>query len=161
MKKEFYKTPTTIGAALVIIGFLLPWVSFSFGPMTMSVSGYDIPKLGEMFSGLKRSFDEGKASSGNQLYYVLYLIPLLAGYLIYSEYKNIKKYFVPAKVVIFLLSGFVIYKLAFLGGSISENLQQGGIGLWISVGGGIYLLVQAVKEFGTQRIPASKDSNTS
>lgn len=146
MNKEFYKTQTSIGAALAIIGFILPWVSM--GPFG-SISGWDIPKVAEMFSGMARSFSRDEVSSGTQLYYLLYLIPILSGYLLYGEYKDSKKFFVPAKIVIFLLSAFVVYKLSDIGkGGIFE---RAGVGLWITVVGSIYLLIQAIKELQTAK----------
>jgi hypothetical protein len=155
MNKEFYKTPTSIGAALAIIGFLLPWVSL--GPFG-SISGYDIPKVAEMFSGMASIFNRGEVSSGSQFYYILYLIPLLSAYLLYGEYNGSKKFFAPAKIIIFLLSAFVVYKLDSLGnGSIFE---KAGIGLWITVGGSIYLLIKAIKEFQTSpAITTTEDEN--
>lgn len=140
MNKEFYKTPTSIGAVLVIIGFILPWVSF--GPF--AISGYEIPKVAETFSGMGRSFSSGEASSGTLLYYLLYLIPLLSGYLLYCEYKRNKNFFSPAKFMIFLLSAFVVYKLSSMG-EVSI-FKMAGIGLWITFGGSVYLLIQAIKE---------------
>jgi len=147
MNKEFYKTATSIGAALVIIGFFLPWVSM--GPFSMS--GYDIPKIAEMFSGMARN----EASSGAQLYYILYLIPLLSGYLLYSEYKGSNKFFILVKIIVFLLVAFVIYKLSTLGNN-KGIFEISGFGLWVTVAGSIYLLIQAIKEF---KKPATVNTN--
>lgn len=140
MNKEFFKTQTSIGAALAIIGFVLPWVSL--GPF--SISGYEIPKVAEMFSGLERSFSDGEASSGTQLYYILYFIPLLSGYLLYGEFKGSKKYFTQAKLTIFSLTAIVVYKLSTF--DEVNIFEVAGLGLLLTFGGSIYLLIQAIKE---------------
>ena len=144
MNKEFYKTKTGIGAFIVLIGFLLPWVSL--GPFG-SISGYDIPKFAEIASGMGRSFQRGEAASGTQFYYILYLIPLLSCYLLYGEYKKKNKFFNPVKIIIFLLTAFVVFKLSTMGkGGLFE---KAGIGLWITFGGSIYLLIQSIKQLQT------------
>ena len=142
MNKEFYKTQTSIGAIIVIVGFFLPWISM--GPF--SFSGYDAPKLAEMFSGMERSMRHGNNSSGTQFYYILYFIPLLSGYLLYGEYKGEKKYFNPAKIAIFLLCAFVILKLSLMDGH--QNIFEiAGIGIWVTFGGSVFLLIKLIKEF--------------
>jgi hypothetical protein len=143
MKKEFYKTNTSIGAILVIIGFLLPWISFGI----FNLSGYDIPKLIEMSRGVSNIFQQqDKEFSYTQLYYFLYVLPLLGGYLLYNEYNQTSKFVTLSKSIIFVVTITFICVAAWKFESFWNLLKISGYGLWLTLAGSTFLFRQVVNE---------------
>jgi hypothetical protein len=152
MNKEFYKTPTSLIALVLIIGFFLPWISLG---NFISISGYEIPKTAELLDGIARSFSENPSSS-IKLYYILYLIPILSAYLLYGEYQGKQMYFVPVKIFIFSIFIFIIYKINSTGNDIGF-FEKTDIGLWISIAGIFFLGIQIIQSF---QEPVSENENS-
>lgn len=157
MNKEFYKTSTSIGALLVLIGFVLPWYSAGI----ISFSGYDIPKMAEIAKNISDSF------SGNsdgyklyKLYYILYLFPILSIYLLYCEYSQSNKFKNVAKLSISLLMiALIIYQII-ENHNITKIIKFLGYGFLMTLAGCSYFIFQLLKDFKIDQNFLQKIFNT-
>ncbi|MFB9076348.1 hypothetical protein ACFFLS_19245 [Flavobacterium procerum] len=144
MNKEFYKTSTSIGALLVLIGFVLPWYSMGI----MSISGYDIPKMAEIGKNIADTFSRNDSDfSLYKLYYLLYLLPVFSLYLLYCEYSQTTKFKSICKLSIpILLFCFLIFYIVQIK-HITTFFKFLGYGFVITLAGSTYLGIQAYKEY--------------
>ena len=157
MKKEFYKTSTSIGALLVLIGFVLPWYSAGI----ISFSGYDIPKMAEIAKNISDSFSG--SSDGYKLYklyYILYLFPIVSIYLLYCEYSQSYKFKNAAKLSISLLMIALIIYQVIENKDIIIIIKFLGYGFFMTLAGCSYLTFQIIKEFKIDQNFLQKSINT-
>lgn len=146
MNNEFYKTKTAIAAILILIGFLLPWISIGF----ISISGFNMVNYGT-------DFIKGNAILVTYMY-SLYLLPILSCYLLYTEAKKIKEYQLISKLII-----IIIVLLFFIIGIIeikSDFFKSLSIGYYISLIASILLIIQIKKEVLNPNASTSESENT-
>ncbi|MEZ4376496.1 MAG: hypothetical protein AB7K71_01315 [Polyangiaceae bacterium] len=94
MKSVAAKSGVLLGAGLVLVGFFMAWFGFSFGPASISISGWQIAKV---------------ASQRGAQYYAIYLLPLgalIAGFLALTNRRG------AAKVALLVGGVFLLWSLA-------------------------------------------------
>ena len=120
-----------ICAAVIVVAFFLPWVSIGG---LFSFSGYSIPGMADMVN----TFSEADASAGPGLFYVVYLVPLLAIGVLLMEYLGNNAKMLSLGAGAFNIAGF-IYVLVQMEGQVSAI----GIGLWLTVLASVVMLLGA------------------
>jgi hypothetical protein len=157
VNKEFYKTSTSIGALLVLIGFILPWYSAGI----ISFSGYDIPKMVEIAKNISDSFSANSDGSNlYKLYYALYLFPILSIYLLYCEYSQTNKFKNIAKLSISLLMLILIFYQIIENNDIAKIIKFLGYGFFMTFAGSFYFTFKLIKEFKIDQNYLQKVFNT-
>ena len=148
-----------IASSLLIICFFLPWIEIQwFAVKIINYSGYEITKVAsdaENFinAGNEILGIESKTKIANNAY-ILYLIPIFAGILIYLSYQNFKKYFSFLEIGIFLISGYIFYKLFI---DLDMDTKLLGIGLAGTFGISIFMLYEAIKNFNRVQLARSEE----
>lgn len=143
-----------IASTLLIIFFFVPWIEIQwFAAKIINYSGWDLPKVASDAQNLLQS--------GNQLLgtdyqskvgdnaYILYLIPGLAGLLIYFAFQNTKKYFGYIELAIVLVAGYVCYKFF---NDLDIDKKFVGIGLVGTFAVSIFMLFDGIKNLNKTQI---------
>lgn len=127
----FYKTPSFIAAAVVLVVFVfdfLPFMSGGFGNFRFKLSGFDAVDM------------MGNASG---IYYLFYVIPLAALYLVihpflkegqFNQYNGLAKWLVFGGLV-----AFFVFKLVGVGSGIQSGLKGIGFGFYVAVIASLFL----------------------
>jgi hypothetical protein len=139
MKKEFL-TKTSIGALLVTIGFFLPWVNF----VIFNVSGFELPsaiirmqKLGNLFGS-----EDQPENYINYCSYILFLIPIASGNILYCLYSKTEKFLSFSKVaIIFFL---VVIVLGYYKAGL-DSINSIAIGLYMTIVGCVLVAIDFIK----------------
>tara|TARA_B100001113_G_scaffold193039_1_gene158278 strand:- start:1627 stop:2058 length:432 start_codon:yes stop_codon:yes gene_type:complete len=133
---EAFKKLQNICAALIIIAFFLPWVSFGG---FFSFSGYDIPGAAKMAGEFGAAMSGGSASSGVNVLYAVYVVPLLAAGILLMEYlgKN-------SKVLCVASGTFNIIGLIVVVIKIEGQIGFLSIGIWITAIASIVMMLSSM-----------------
>lgn len=139
MKKEFL-TKTSTGALLVTIGFFLPWVNF----VIFNVSGFELPsaiirmqKLGNLFNN-----ENEVENYMNYCSYILFLIPIASGNIIYCLYSKTEKFLSFSKITIILFLVIIIsgyYKAGL------DSVNSIAVGLYMTFIGCVLITIDYIK----------------
>jgi hypothetical protein len=139
MKKKIL-TKTSIGALLVTIGFFLPWVNF----VIFNVSGFELPsaiirmqKIGNLFGN-----EDQPENYINYCSYILFLIPIASGNILYCLYSKTEKFLKFSKITIIfflvvIISGFCKAGL--------DSINSISIGLYMTIIGCILISIDFIK----------------
>lgn len=118
MNQDFLKKPSFIASAVALISFfILPFYSFKLSFMGVSTGGN--------FTGLKIATD------GAGIDFLLFLVPIAAGFLMYSAWKNTDQFVDIAKWVFLVAAAFFVIRYGFL--MEFSKLSSVGFGLWLSL----------------------------
>ena len=131
-----FKKIENISAIVIIVAFFLPWISV--GGM-FSFTGYELPNLAEMASGMRDAFgEEGVESQANYAIYLFYLVPLLAIGVLANDYlktdEKVSKYTAIAAGA-FPILGF-IYSIISAG-----EITGFAIGIWLTMLAAVVMLL--------------------
>lgn len=131
-----FKKIENIAAIVMIVAFFLPWISA--GGM-FSFSGYELPNLAEMASGMSAAFSEdGAKSQTNYAVYLVYLVPLLAIGVLATDYlksdKKLSKYTAIAAGAFPILG--IIYSIIRAG-----EITGFAIGIWLTLLAAVVMLL--------------------
>lgn len=131
-----FKKIENIAAIIMIVAFFLPWISA--GGM-FSFSGYELPNLAEMASGMSAAFSEdGAKSQTNYAVYLVYLVPLLAIGVLATDYlksdKKLSKYTAIAAGAFPILG--IIYSIIRAG-----EITGFAIGIWLTLLAAVVMLL--------------------
>ncbi len=156
--EKLQKGPLVVcaGSLLLLGGFLLPWINFSEVAGSPSVAGYEMPGyVRAMTSLMSLVFGRGMSSAG-LMSSLLWTIPaigavaLITGFLAAASQQSGPGF----GGLHLLLAGGVLGLFAFLIVTLSRMPGEGtgmlldvaGTGLWLTIGGTIFLLVGALME---------------
>lgn len=156
--EKLQKGPLVVcaGSLLLLGGFLLPWINFSEVAGSPSVAGFEMPGyLRAMTSLMSLVTGQGMSSAG-LLSSLLWTIPavgavaLITGFLAAASQRSGPGF----GGLHLLLTGDVLALFAFLVVALSRLpgegagmlLELAGMGLWLTIGGTIFVLVGALME---------------
>ena len=131
-----FKKIENIAAIVMLVAFFLPWISAGG---VFSFSGYELPNLAEMASGMSAAFSEdGAKSQTNYAVYLVYLVPLLAIGVLATDYlksdKKLSKYTAIAAGAFPILG--IIYSIIRTG-----EITGFAIGIWLTLLAAIVMLL--------------------
>ena len=131
-----FKKIENIAAIVMLVAFFLPWISAGG---VFSFSGYELPNLAEMASGMSAAFSEdGAKSQTNYAVYLVYLVPLLAIGVLATDYlksdKKLSKYTAIAAGAFPILG--IIYSIIRAG-----EITGFAIGIWLTLLAAIVMLL--------------------
>lgn len=131
-----FKKIENIAAIVMLVAFFLPWISAGG---VFSFSGYELPNLAEMASGMSAAFSEdGAKSQTNYAVYLVYLVPLLALGVLATDYlksdKKLSKYTAIAAGAFPILG--IIYSIIRAG-----EITGFAIGIWLTLLAAIVMLL--------------------
>lgn len=128
MNQDFFKQPSFIASAVAFLSFfILPFYRFKLSFLGVSTGGN--------FSGLKIATD------GAGIDFLLFLVPIAAGWLMYSAWKNADNYVMIAKWVFLIAAAFFVLRYGFL--MEYSKLSSVGFGLWVALLCAIFVMFES------------------
>lgn len=135
-----------IASVLLIVFFFLPWIEIQWLAAKINYSGWDLPKLAsnakDIFKSKNQLFGTDYQLKFGDNTDILYIIPSLAGLLIYFAFRNNQKYYGYIELAIVIIVGYIFYKY-FFDLNISEKYL--GIGLIGTFCVGVFMFFDGIK----------------
>ncbi len=127
-----------IAAAIIIVGFLLPWIQFGG---LISLRGYEIPARAGQLMRIIHGFERAAELPSGEWFRLLFLIPVSALVTIGIHFSG------RSTDAVALFSGILVVGAAIVFAALSESdaLDYAGPGVWVTVAGGAVLLLCGVE----------------